>query len=207
MSQADLGLPPLSDYFSRLYASNDDPYALKTRWYEQRKRAIVLASLSRPRYANIYEPACGAAVLSIELAARCDRLLSSDGSADAVAIARRRLAGLPHVTVQQHGLPRDWPHAHGPFDLILLSELGYFLEQPDWRAVAEAAAQSLGEGGELLACDWRPDFAERRQSTQSVHAALEALQLERVCLHEESDFVLQLWSRDARSVAQREGIR
>ena len=58
-----------------------------------------------------------------------------------------------------------------------------------------------------MACDWRPDFAQRSLPTAEVHGILAALGLARLALHEEDDFVLQVWTRDARSVAQREGIR
>ena len=194
-------------YFDQLYANGQDPYGVHARWYEARKRAVLLASLPRRRYRHAYEPGCGAAALTLELAARCDRLLASDFSASAVAAARIRVQGLPHVTVAQQTLPDGWPQAQGPFDLIVLSELGYFMEAGAWQAVARASQASLADGGDLVACDWRPDFAQRRQSTAKVQATLDQLGLQRQVLHEEADFVLQAWSRDVRSVAQREGIR
>lgn len=199
--------PTLDRYFSELYGASEDPYQLRTRWYEQRKRAILLGSLPCTRYANAYEPACGAAELSVALATRCDRLLISDFCEGAVQAARRRTAALPQVRVEQHCLPQDWPHRHGPFDLIILSELGYFLESSCWGDVAQACLASLSDEGDLVACDWRPDFAERRQGTDAVHGVLGALGLHALARHEESDFLLQVWSRNPRSVAQREGIR
>lgn len=195
------------DYFEALYAGGADPYALRTRWYEQRKRAVLLATLPRARYARAYEPGCGAAELTVELAQRCDAVLASDFSEHALTTARRRTAHLPQVRIVQQRLPADWPHDAEPFDLIVLSELGYFLDAAGMAQVAEACEASLAADGTLVACDWRPDFAERALPTVEVHAALAGIGLTRQALHEEADFVLQLWSRDARSVAQREGIR
>lgn len=194
-------------YFDELYSQGADPYGVHERWYEARKRAVLMASLPRRRYRHAYEPGCGAAALTLELARRCDRLLASDFSASAVAAARLRVEGLAQVTVAQHALPQDWPHGQAPFDLIVLSEVGYFMAGEAWQAVARACQASLAPEGDLVACDWQPDFAQRRQSTQEVQAALNQLGLQRQVLHEEADFVLQIWSRDARSVAQREGIR
>ena len=194
-------------YFDQLYAGGQDPYGVHARWYEARKRAVLMAGLPRHRYRWAYEPGCGAAALTLELAMRCDRVLASDFSASAVAAARVRVEGLPRVRVAQHALPEDWPHGQAPFDLIVLSEIGYFMDANAWQAVALACQASLAEDGDLVACDWRPDFAQRRQSTEQVQAALGHLGLQRQVLHEEADFVLQVWSRDARSVAQREGIR
>ena len=33
-------------YFDQLFAGNDDPWAFRQRWYEQRKRALTLAVLT-----------------------------------------------------------------------------------------------------------------------------------------------------------------
>lgn len=194
-------------YFDALYAASDDPYASRQRWYEARKRAVLLAALPQARFRRAYEPGCGIGELTLALAPRCDALLASDFTAQAVALARERTAALPHVQVARHTLPADWPHDAGGFDLIVLSEVGYFLQRSDMQRVAECCALSLEDGGTLVACDWRPDFAQRSLATKDVHGILAELGLARLVLHEEDDFVLQLWSRDARSVAQREGIR
>ena len=194
-------------YFHSLYGSNDDPYALRTRWYEQRKRALLLAALPQPRYASAYEPGCGAAELTVALAERCDRLLAADFSPDAVRIARQRTAGLAQVEVARHRLPDDWPAATAAFDLIVLSEVGYFLDTAAMPRLLAACRTSLRPGGTLVACDWRPDFEERAQSTDGLHAALDSLGLARIASHEESDFLLKVWCDDPRSVAEREGIR
>ena len=196
----------LPAYFDALYGAADDPYGVRSRWYEGRKRALLLASLTRPRYRSAYEPGCGTAELTAALAGRCDRVLASDFNAHAVDVARRRTADLPQVRIERHALPQDWPRAAGPFDLIVLGEIGYFLEAAAWAQVAAGCLASLAADGELVACDWRPGFAERRQSTGAVHDALARLGLRRLLRHEEDDFLLQLWSRDARSVAAREGI-
>ncbi len=194
-------------YFDSMYSASADPYAVRTRWYEERKRAVLLASLPERRYRNAFEPGCGAAELTLQLAARCDRLLASDFSEAAVLAARERASGLDHVSVERQVLPLDWPHAQGPFDLIVVSEIAYFLDEEAIGQLAKLCAESLAVGGTLVACDWRPDFAERTVATDAVHAALTALELPRLVRHDESDFLLQVWSRDARSVAEREGIR
>lgn len=194
-------------YFETLYGDSDDPYGLRTRWYEERKRQVLLAALPHRRYANVYEPGCGAGELTVALAARSDRLLASDFSAQAVASARARTAALPNVRVASHALPQDFPTEDMPFDLIVVSEMGYFLEHGAMQTLAHCCAASLGTDGVLVACDWRPDFEQRSLATKDVQGILAELGLARLVLHEEDDFVLQLWSRDARSVAQREGIR
>jgi SAM-dependent methyltransferase len=195
------------DYFEALYGAAEDPYGLRDRWYERRKRAVLMASLPRERFASAYEPGCGAAELTVDLAQRCDAVLASDFSPNAVAVARRRTGHLSNVRVEEQTLPVDWPVAEAPFDLIVLSELGYFLDAAAMQRVAALCAATLAPDGTLVACDWRADFDERTQSTTRVHATLAEIGLPRLVAHAEHDFLLQVWSRDRRSVAARDGIR
>ncbi|MGO4396354.1 class I SAM-dependent methyltransferase [Variovorax sp. M-6] len=194
-------------YFDALYGASEDPYALRTRWYEERKRALLLATLPQRRYRRAYEPGCGTGELTLALSKRCEEILASDGSERAIRIARERCHGLHNVRVAQQELPYAWPHDAGHFDLIVLSELGYFLDEPSMRRVANCCDLSLDADGTLIACDWRPKFRERALSTAEVHAALDAIGIPCTIRHEEEDFLLQVWSRDGRSVAEREGIR
>jgi SAM-dependent methyltransferase len=194
-------------YFDRLYGASADPYGVRTRWYEARKRAVLLAALPHPRYARAYEPGCGAGELTAELALRCDDLLASDFSPGALASARERTASLANVRIASHVLPGDWPASEGPFDLVVFSEIGYFLDADAMRAVAQRCDDVLARDGVLVACNWRPDFDARALSTEAVHAALAAIGMARTVHHVEDDFLLDVWCRDPRSVAQREGIR
>ncbi|MGR3885673.1 SAM-dependent methyltransferase [Pseudomonas sp. 1152_12] len=193
-------------YFDQLFAGNDDPWAFRQRWYERRKRALTLAVLTRPRYTSIFEPGCANGELSAELAPRCDRLVCCDTAAAAVALAKNRLLGFPHAQVQQSRLPDQWPA--GAFELIVLSELCYYLDADDLHRLVDCALASLTEDGQLLACHWRPAIEGCPQTADQVHALLQQrLVMAPVVQHHESDFLLDLWSRDGTSVASREGLR
>ncbi|MEO8492780.1 SAM-dependent methyltransferase [Pseudomonas sp.] len=193
-------------YFDELFAGNDDPWAFRQRWYERRKRAMTLAVLTRPRYASIFEPGCANGELSAELAARCDRLLCCDTASAAVELAKTRLLGFPHAHVVQSRLPEQWPA--GPFDLIVLSELCYYLDADDLNTLIDHALASLTDDGQLLACHWRPAIQGCPQTAEQVHAALEQrLGMHHVSQHHDSDFLLDLWSRDGTSVATHEGLQ
>jgi SAM-dependent methyltransferase len=193
-------------YFDGLYAGNDDPWAFRQRWYEQRKRAITLAALPRPRYRAIFEPGCANGELSAQLASRCDRLLCCDTVAAAVSLARTRLSLFDHAEVRQNRLPADWPEEK--FDLIVLSEIGYYLDADDLKHLIIKAEQSLTADGQLLACHWRPPIDGCPLNARQVHDLLhEHLHLPRLVLHQEADFLLELWSREPRSVAALEGLR
>lgn len=194
------------DYFDAMYSASADPYGLRDRWYEQRKRAVLLAALPHARYGSAFEPGCGAGELSIELAARCDRVLASDFSDAALQSARARARGVSNLRFEAHVLPHEWPGDAGPFDLIVVSEVGYFLETSAMVELARRCAESLSADGVLATCNWRYAFDRRVISTDAVHEAFASTGLHRIVRHVEADFLLEVWCRDPRSVAQRDGL-
>ena len=193
-------------YFDGLFAGNDDPWAFRQRWYEQRKRAITLAALPRPHYRAIFEPGCANGELSAELANRCSRLLCCDTAGAAVKLAQTRLSLFDHVEVRQNRLPGHWPEEK--FDLIVFSEIGYYLDRQDLTEVIRHISNSLTADGQLLACHWRPPIEGCPLNARQVHDQIhEQLALPRLALHQEADFILEVWSREPRSVAALEGLR
>lgn len=192
-------------YFERLFAGSEDPWAFKTRWYEVRKRALTLASLPAPRYGRAYEPGCANGELSAALAHRCDELLVSDGADKAVELATRRLASLQNVTVVKAWLPEAWPS--GSFDLVVLSELGYYLKAASLVQVARQARASLRPGGTVIACHWRPPIEGCELKGDEVHDLFDAvLELPHLGRTVDADLRIDVWCADATSVARREGL-
>lgn len=192
-------------HFDALFESSDDPWQFKKRWYEARKRALTLACLPRVRYESGFEPGCANGELSAELARRCDRLLISDGAAAAVALAQRRVADFPHVTGVQAWLPDEWPEAR--FDLIVISELAYYLDAGALDDLAAKARASLQAGGDIVACHWRHPIEGCRLDGDATHEALSrALGLPRIWSLVDPDFRLEVWSADQRSVGAREAL-
>ncbi|WP_085708212.1 MULTISPECIES: SAM-dependent methyltransferase [unclassified Pseudomonas] len=193
-------------YFEGLFAGNNDPWGFRQRWYEQRKRLVTLAALPRPHYRAIFEPGCANGELSAALAERCDRLLCCDTSTAAVNLARTRLSLFDHTEVRHGRLPGDWPEEK--FDLIVFSEIGYYLDRQDLTEVIRRVSNSLTADGQLLACHWRPPIEGCPLNARQVHDLIhEHLHLPRLVLHQEADFLLEVWSREPRSVAALEGLR
>lgn len=190
-------------YFDALYA-HDDPYGYRSRWYEQRKRALVLACLPHPRYRRAWELGCSNGETSAALAPRCGALTATDWSARSIAVARRTHR-LPNVSFVQAEHPAQWQP--GPFDLIVFSEIGYFMTPATLETTIGKLRDSLAPDGVLLACHWRRPFDAAPLHGAQVHAQLRRqLRLPRSFVYRDADFVLEGWSAEARSVAQREGI-
>ncbi|MEO7851737.1 MAG: SAM-dependent methyltransferase, partial [Rubrivivax sp.] len=196
-----------------LFASDCDPWRFRTRWYEQRKRALTLACLPQTRYGSGFEPGCANGELSAALAERCDRLHVSDASARAVALARSRLQRHAHVVVQQATMPDGWPapakdSGAEAFDLIVVSELGYFLrDAAEITRLGRRARAALTEGGTLLACHWRHPINGYALDGDTVHQLLaQAHGLHRLGGYLDADLRLDVWQTDQVSVAAREGL-
>ncbi len=192
-----------SQHFDALFAASDDPWHFRSRWYERRKRALTLAMLTHPHYRRAFEPGCANGELSAELALRCDALVCWDLSERAVALARHRVGTHEHVTVEQGAVPDEWPP--GRFDLIVVSEMAYYLTPAAQEVLARRAADSLEHRGILLACHWRRPLGDGTTPGAALHAAMQAAsRLASVAHYDDPDMVLDVWSNDASSVAERE---
>lgn len=184
-------------HFEHRYRAETDPWKLEVRWYERRKRALTTACLGRERYRRAFEPACATGLLTLVLAQRCDELLAVDASPTAVAAARRRTADLARVRVATMAVPDDWPA--GRFDLIVLSEVGYYLDVRTVAELRDLAIASLTEDGELLAVHYRPAVPEHVIDGDTVHDVLRAAAGVRPVLrHVEEHFLLDGFVRDTR---------
>lgn len=197
-----------TEYFDRMYAAADDPWGFRSRWYEQRKYATTLAALPRRRYRAGFEPGCSIGVLSHLLVTRCDTLLCTDVAEAAVTATRERLADAAGARVARLRIPDEWPDER--FDLVVLSEVGYYLDRPALERLVEATTASLEPGGDLVLVHWRHPVADYPLDGDSVHAAFaERPELDRTVTHVEADFRLEVYARvppAARSVAAREGL-
>lgn len=195
-----------ASYFDKMFADNEDPWAFRERWYEKRKRDLSLACLPHQQYQRVFEAGCANGELSLGLAERSMGFLGLDLCERAVELARARLAHNVSAQVRVGEVPRDWPS--GSFDLIVLSELGYYLDEDAWIAVARRAEGSLRSRGVLLACHWLHPIEGCPMNGTQVHRLLaEHLSMERLVRHEEADFLLEVWSTDHTALSLQERVR
>ena len=208
VSADDTGAPSLDgQFFDDFYREQgEDPWGFTDRWYEQRKRAVTLASLPRPRFRRALEVGCSVGVLTSDLAPRCDELLALDVAGAAVALARERTRGLPSVRVEQMAVPAQWPE--GTFDLVVLSEVGYYLSLDELTSLCDRSIGSLSPDGVLVACHWRHPVAEYPLRGDTVHGVLRSrTEVVALARHEEEDFLLDVLVRPpAVSVAGQTGL-
>lgn len=155
------------NYFDDVYRANEDPWAFASSPYERQKYTDTLDALDRPRYERAFEIGSSIGVLTAQLAQRCGRLLSVDVSEAALAQARQRCAGLPQVELRKMQVPSEFPQEQ--FDLILLSEVGYYWAPADLARAADLMLAALPAGAQLLLVHWTPVVPDYPQTGDEVH--------------------------------------
>ena len=158
------------EYFENLYEQSPDPWGFETSPYERKKYERTLGVLQGRRYQRALEVGCSIGVFTVKLAPLCDEVLAVDVSERAVAAARERLAGFPHVRVERRRLPEDTPE--GPFDLIVASEMLYYWPEEVMLGALRLFEEILASGGVLLAVHWRKETKTYPLQGDEVHELL-----------------------------------
>jgi hypothetical protein len=195
-------------YFDTMYVASGDPWDLRTRWYEQRKYAITLSMLPRRRYRHAFEPGCSIGTLTERLTERCDVVTATDVAVAALRAAdlRLRQAGLrERVLLMKRSLDQPWPA--GDFDLVVLSEVGYYLQADTLRAVLDRERRRLADTT-VVAAHWRhpvADYPIPGDRANEIIGATKGLHL--VGSYRDADVAIDVFdTASAASVAARNGV-
>jgi cyclopropane fatty-acyl-phospholipid synthase-like methyltransferase len=140
------------EYFDALYTADPDPWKFAASPYERDKYTLTLNAMPKPRYRSALEVGCSIGVLTRSLASRCDTLIAIDAAQTPLLEARRRCADLPGVRFEHMFVPDQWPD--GAFELILLSEVVYYLSRDDVGRLAAKVTNSLAQGGSVILVHW-----------------------------------------------------
>lgn len=154
-------------YFDNIYQANDDPWNFSTSDYEAEKYAATLAALPHEKYDSAFEIGCSIGILTAKLALRCHTLLAVDVNEKALQQARARCRNLPQVKLDVMQIPRDFPAEK--FDLIIVSEVGYYLSVNDWQQAQVKIINHLNPGGNVCLVHWIHFVADYPQTGNAVH--------------------------------------
>ncbi|PPK88322.1 LmbE family N-acetylglucosaminyl deacetylase [Neolewinella xylanilytica] len=158
-----------STYFDEVYRDGTDPWNFETSAYERDKYAATLAALPDARYRRALEIGSSIGVLSEGLAARCDALVGVDPVAKALDVARARLQDHPAVSFLRMSVPDDFPD--GAFDLVVVSEVGYYWSRADLEKAIDLIGKALEPGGVLLLVHYTPYVPDYPLTGDEVHEA------------------------------------
>ncbi len=161
-----------AESFERLYAANPDPWGYDTSEYERGKYTATLAALDGRRFPRALEVGCSIGAFTELLAVRCEALTALDFSTRAVALARARLREHTHVSVLEASFPEQSPA--GEWDLVVCSEVLYYLDPPTLAQATEWLRERLLEGATVLAVDWRGPTTTEPHDGDEVHELLRA---------------------------------
>lgn len=161
--------PCSAEAFEARYAADPDPWKFATSSLELARYDAVAALLARRHYRSGYEPACSVGALTVRLAGRCERLVAVDVAPTAVRRAADRCRLLPHVHLEVGSVTEPPDEV---FDLVVLSELGYYFSRPALDAVLDGVLERLAVGGELVACHWTGCSDDHVLSGAAVHEVI-----------------------------------
>ncbi|MFD2287056.1 methyltransferase domain-containing protein [Pedobacter petrophilus] len=181
------------DYFEKLYNENSDPWSFETSEYESAKYAATLAAIPERRYAQALEIGCSIGVLTKMLSKKCDHLISMDISETALQKARDRMEGDPGVSFINGGIPTDYPPQN--FNLIVMSEVGYYLSKDDLLRTRELIFDTLEVDGILALVHWTHFVADYPLTGDEVHNCFANLGLSHIKGSRTADYRLDVYQK------------
>lgn len=154
-------------YFENMYQRDTDPWDFEESVYENLKYRATIAAIPQIVYKNALEIGCSIGVLTKMLAPLCEKLIAMDLSITALESAQRRLSEYGQVTFLKGGIPQDFPD--GEFDLVVMSEVGYYLSKADLQHTKKQIIKSLQPNGVLILVHWTHFVADYPLTGDEVH--------------------------------------
>jgi len=162
-----------SKYFKDVYDASEDPWNFETSEYESAKYAATIAALPQKHYENVLEIGCSIGVLTALLAKLSTQLLSTDVSQKALDIASKRNSNLKNISFKKMIFPKELPNDQ--FDLIMVSEVAYYLSPADWEFAVKELYKRIASNGNIVLVHWLPEVHDYPQTGDEVHNSFEKL--------------------------------
>ena len=150
--------------FDTLYRADPDPWDVASSFYEQRKRAVLLAWCDPPSYRVGVDPDCGTVELAAEPVTRTDTGVATDSSVEAVPAAPRAASANARATPSDRShriLVPSWRHSMTPEPLSRLTPIpaawalpaGYLRHEADPEDLRRGIDQVVGRA-DWATLDW-----------------------------------------------------
>jgi SAM-dependent methyltransferase len=114
------------EFFEDLW-SKGDPWDIETSELTRREHDRLIALLDGRRYRHVLEIGCGAGIFTRRLATMADSVLALDIAPAAIERARALNTGPAAVEFRVANAMEYDPRADGPWDLVVMAEMIYFL--------------------------------------------------------------------------------
>lgn len=142
--------------FEKMFAVDPDPWNYATSRFERYKRDVLMRAVGLETYGRGLELACANGENTAVLSSRCLRLLALDASQTAIRLAEARNQGSFRIQFRHAVLPDEMPR--GPFDLIVVSELLYYLRPDDLERLLMQLRQAVAPSGRIVFLHHHLDF-------------------------------------------------
>jgi SAM-dependent methyltransferase len=156
--------------FEQKFRENIDPWNYSHSPFERFKRTILLRACGHYMHGRGLEIGCAIGETTRHLARICLSLVALDGSGTALNEARRRLGVNGNVCFVKATVPEEMPR--GPFDLIVISEIAYYLPQHKLTALGRKAIGALAPHGLIVILHHRRAFEDAAQLPRLAHQRL-----------------------------------
>jgi SAM-dependent methyltransferase len=161
--------PSSAAFFETKYRRKADPWNFATDPYELSRYDAIVSSISFHHYRHAFEPGCSIGVLTERLAEYCDAVTAVDFSEAAALQAKRRCAHLTNVDVRCASIAMGNVN---DFDLLVLSEIGYYFSQEVWKEVSWPLINRMPANSIVLAAHWLGHSQDHCISGDEVHDVL-----------------------------------
>jgi len=185
-----------SDYFKEVYDANEDPWNFETSEYEAAKYAATIAALPKKHYENVLEIGCSIGVLTQLLAQKSTQLLATDISQKALELASRRCADLKNISFKKLNFQNELPDDQ--YDLIMISEVAYYLSSTDWESAIVSLFDRVKSNGNIVLVHWLPEVHDYPQTGDEVHESFEKLmqvKMTNVFSNREENYRIDVWEK------------
>lgn len=153
--------------FEQKFEADPDPWQTWDSRYEASKRASLSKAIGAGRYGRGLEIAAGNGSNTPMIARKTRRLIATEGAPAGADLVREAVYGMPSVEVVLHDVADRLP-AHA-FDLIVISELLYYLGPKPFGMLAREVSRTLQPGGRLVLLHHVENFPDRARLADGVH--------------------------------------
>lgn len=155
------------DGFERKFASDPDPWRTWTSSYEQVKRRHLGQVIGPGRYGRVLEVGAGNGSNTHMLASRALRLTVTEGTLTGVRLIREMFDETRRIKVCRLDISDRLPEHR--YDLIVISEILYYLKDKPFRNLVREVKRTLQPGGVLVLAHHTGLFGDAARNGGSVH--------------------------------------
>jgi len=156
--------------FEEKFRVDIDPWNYRNSDFERYKRRLLIRACGAAKRGRGLELGCANGETTKLLASLCLHLTALDGSPTAIKEARQRNSGGSRIKFVRAILPDQMPR--GPFDLVVASEIAYYLTPHALQKLGQRLVRALASRGRIVVLHHRRLFDDAAQHSAIAHHVL-----------------------------------